>query len=173
MRRMSTVRNEKSRHSKEERWPEQENRNEKIQGMLEHRVCVFERKSTNENLGRFTSANLRLYVADLTCIVISILSETSGKWQSGNQNGTSPQKRIKNINRSLENCRVDRSMAANLNFSLIFLLSAWEEWGTIRNQVICAAGLQKGWGTGCATGLWRLRAEGNCRVRLKRPVGSL
>lgn len=98
------------------------------------------------------------------------------KRQSRNKNDTNPQKRrIKNINRSLKNCRVDRSMVVNLNFSFIFLLSAREEWGTVRNQVICAAGLQKAWGTGCTRGLWRLRGvEESCWMRLKRrPVGSL
>lgn len=53
----------------------------------------------------------------------------------------------------------DRSMVTNFNFSLLFLLSACEEWGTVRNQVICAAGLQKGWGTGCTAGLWRLEGS--------------
>lgn len=127
--------------------------------------------------GRFTSANFRFYVADLICTFISILSETSGKWQSMDKNGTNPQKRIKNINKSLKNHNVDRSMFTNLNFSLIFLQSACEGWGTRRNRENCAAGLQRGWGTGCIRGLWRLEGRGRklqdeaeYRVKVLRPT---
>lgn len=41
----------------------------KKQAKLEHRVCVFEREK--EKLGRFTSAHLRLHMADLICTFIS------------------------------------------------------------------------------------------------------
>lgn len=48
-------------------------------------------------------------------------------------------------------------MVINLNFSFLFLLSDCSEWGTIRNKVNCAAGLQKGSGIGNPRYLWRLR----------------